>query len=143
MVLGARFERFRCSAPIRTTVTCTRDSVCHSVWSGYFTSGSLAQTHRAHVGMSFPVALLRGLLGLTVFLGIAVLFSTNRRAINWRLVAAGVGLQVVFAVLVLKTGPGAVVFNVLATFFETQPDVDKAGRVAAHLGAGAYLGIFA
>jgi CNT family concentrative nucleoside transporter len=69
--------------------------------------------------MSFPVALLRGLLGLTVFLGIAVLFSTNRKAINWRLVAVGIGLQVVFAVLVLKTGPGAAVFNVLATFFET------------------------
>ena len=69
--------------------------------------------------MSFPVALLRGLFGLTVFLGIAVLFSTNRRAINWRLVAVGIGLQVVFAVLVLKTGPGAAVFNVLATFFET------------------------
>jgi CNT family concentrative nucleoside transporter len=69
--------------------------------------------------MSFPVALLRGCIGLAVFLGIAVLFSTNRRAINWRLVATGVGLQVVFAVLVLKTGPGAAAFDALATFFET------------------------
>ncbi len=69
--------------------------------------------------MSFSVALLRGLFGIAVFLGIAVLFSTNRRAINWRLVASGIGLQLVFAVLVLKTGPGEVVFDTLATFFDT------------------------
>ncbi|MFB6272810.1 MAG: NupC/NupG family nucleoside CNT transporter [Salinibacter sp.] len=67
--------------------------------------------------MSFPVALLRGVFGVAVFLGIAVLFSTNRKAINWRLVAVGIGLQVVFAILVLKTGPGETVFNTLAWFF--------------------------
>jgi CNT family concentrative nucleoside transporter len=69
--------------------------------------------------MSFPVALLRGFVGVAVFLGIAVLFSTNRRAINWRLVATGLGLQLVFALLVLKTGPGEAVFDALATFFDT------------------------
>jgi CNT family concentrative nucleoside transporter len=67
--------------------------------------------------MPLSVALLRGLIGLAVFIGIAVLFSTNRRAINWRLVAAGIGLQVVFALLVLKTTPGEVVFDTLATLF--------------------------
>ena len=51
--------------------------------------------------MPLSVALLRGLIGLAVFIGIAVLFSTNRRAINWRLVAAGIVLQIVFALLVL------------------------------------------
>ncbi|MBS1798964.1 MAG: NupC/NupG family nucleoside CNT transporter [Acidobacteria bacterium] len=43
-----------------------------------------------------------GLLGLTVFLGIAYVFSTNRRAIRWRTVAWGLGLQVLFAFLVIK-----------------------------------------
>ncbi len=69
--------------------------------------------------MSFSVALLRGLIGVVVFLGIAVLFSTNRRAINWRLVGMGLGLQIVFAILVLKTGPGELVFDTLASFFDT------------------------
>jgi len=69
--------------------------------------------------MSFPVALLRGLIGVVTFLGIATLFSTNRKAINWRLVATGIGLQLVFALLVLKTGPGEMVFDTLATFFDT------------------------
>jgi CNT family concentrative nucleoside transporter len=67
--------------------------------------------------MSFPVALLRGLFGITVFLSIAVLFSTNRRAINWRLVGIGVGLQLIFALLVLKTGPGEALFDGIASLF--------------------------
>jgi CNT family concentrative nucleoside transporter len=67
--------------------------------------------------MSFPVALLRGLFGIAVFLSIAVLFSTNRRAINWRLVGIGVGLQLIFALLVLKTGPGEALFDGIASLF--------------------------
>ena len=69
--------------------------------------------------MSFPIALLRGVLGIAVFVGLAVLFSTNRKAINWRLVGMGLGLQLVFALLVLKTAPGEMVFDTIATFFDT------------------------
>jgi CNT family concentrative nucleoside transporter len=53
------------------------------------------------------------ILGAVVILGIAYLFSTNRRAINWTTVAWGLGLQIVFAVLVLKTGAGQQVFSTL------------------------------
>ena len=67
--------------------------------------------------MPLSVALLRGLFGLAVFLGIAVLFSTNRKAIDWKLVGIGVGLQIVFALLVLKTGPGELVFDAIASGF--------------------------
>jgi len=49
--------------------------------------------------------LLRGVLGILVMLGIAVLFSTNRKAINWRLVLIGISLQILVAVLVLQV-PG-------------------------------------
>lgn len=48
------------------------------------------------------VALLRGLLGLTAILGIAFLLSNNKRRINWRLVATGLGLQIVLAIFILK-----------------------------------------
>lgn len=67
--------------------------------------------------MSFPVALVRGLIGVAVLLGIAVLFSRNRRAINWQLVGIGLGLQLLFALLILKTGPGQFVFDAIATAF--------------------------
>jgi concentrative nucleoside transporter, CNT family len=52
--------------------------------------------------MDLLVSVLRGLLGLTVILGIAFALSTNRRAINLRTVAGGLLLQLVFAVLFLK-----------------------------------------
>ncbi len=47
------------------------------------------------------ISLLRGILGLFLILGIAVLFSNNRRRISWRLVGMGVLIQVVFAVFIL------------------------------------------
>src|SRR4051812_46037008 len=43
-----------------------------------------------------------GLLGIVVILGIAFLFSNNKKRINLRLVLSGLTLQVVIAVLVLK-----------------------------------------
>ncbi len=45
--------------------------------------------------------IVQGLLGIAVFLGIAVLFSENRRAIPWRVVGVGLVLQFVLAALVL------------------------------------------
>ncbi len=59
----------------------------------------------------------RGLLGLTVFLAIAVAFSANRRAINWRLVGMGLALQFVFAALVLHVGPVRAVIEAVGAFF--------------------------
>ena len=47
------------------------------------------------------ISLLRGVLGLVLILGIAILFSNNRRRISWRLVGMGVLIQVVFAVFIL------------------------------------------
>jgi len=46
-----------------------------------------------------------------------VLFSSDRRNINWRLVAIGVGLQLIFALLVLKTTPGQVLFEGVGAAF--------------------------
>src|SRR5213595_1828689 len=53
------------------------------------------------------------LFGAVVILGIAVGFSNNRRAINWTTVAWGLGLQIVFALIVLKTTIGQRVFATL------------------------------
>ena len=45
---------------------------------------------------------LTGILGLLTMLLLAWLFSTNRRAIRWRTVAWGLGLQLCFAFVVLR-----------------------------------------
>lgn len=50
----------------------------------------------------FIIALLRGILGLSVIIGIAYAFSRHRRQIDWRMVGAGLFLQITFAVLILK-----------------------------------------
>src|SRR5271165_6198223 len=52
-----------------------------------------------------------GILGLLTMLGLAYAFSTNRRAINKKTVAWGLGLQVVFAVFVLKIEIGRILFQ--------------------------------
>jgi len=56
------------------------------------------------------------LLGAVVILLIAVAFSTNRRAIRWSTVAWGLGLQIVFAIIVLKTSIGQTVFETLGKY---------------------------
>lgn len=47
-----------------------------------------------------------GLFGLAVLVGIAWLFSNNKKAVDWRLVLTGIALQIGFAALVLLV-PGA------------------------------------
>jgi concentrative nucleoside transporter, CNT family len=54
---------------------------------------------------------LQPLVGLIVILGLAYALSTNRRAIDRRTVAWGLSLQVIFALLVLKTTAGQAVFQ--------------------------------
>jgi CNT family concentrative nucleoside transporter len=60
---------------------------------------------------------LRGLLGIAVFIGIAVALSENRRAIDRRLVATGLVLQLVFAALVIHVGPVRFLVEALGGFF--------------------------
>jgi len=57
---------------------------------------------------------LQPLTGLIVIMTIAYCFSTNRRAIDTRTVAWGLSLQIIFALIVLKTSWGRLVFQKLA-----------------------------
>lgn len=63
------------------------------------------------------VDILFGIFGLAVLVGIAFIFSNNKRKIDWRLVGTGVGLQLLFALFVLLTPWGSTVFNALSAFF--------------------------
>jgi concentrative nucleoside transporter, CNT family len=62
------------------------------------------------------LGIFQPIFGAIVILGIAYAFSTARRAINWTTVAWGLGLQVVFALIVLKTSLGQRVFSTLGTY---------------------------
>ena len=54
---------------------------------------------------------MTGLLGLLTMLTLAYLFSTNRRAIRVKTVAWGLGLQIAFAIFVLKLEVGRWLFT--------------------------------
>jgi len=72
-------------------------------------------------------SILFGIFGLAVLLTIAMLFSPNRKAINWRLVGSGIGLQLLFALMVLKTQWGARLFEALSKIFVTIISFTNAG----------------
>lgn len=57
---------------------------------------------------------LTGLLGLLTMMSLAFLFSTNRRAIRYKTIVWGLGLQIVFAFLVLRWEAGRNAFQWLA-----------------------------
>jgi concentrative nucleoside transporter, CNT family len=52
-----------------------------------------------------------GILGLLAMLGLAYAFSTNRKAIRFKTVAWGLGLQLVFALFVLRSEVGRQIFQ--------------------------------
>ncbi len=61
--------------------------------------------------------ILKGIFGLACLIGIAWLFSNNRRSVDWKLVATGVSLQIAFAALVLLVPGGKDVFDALGKGF--------------------------
>jgi CNT family concentrative nucleoside transporter len=56
---------------------------------------------------------LSGVLGMALFLFVGYLLSRNRKAINWRTIGWGLGLQIAFAVFVLRVPFGIELFKTL------------------------------
>jgi len=56
---------------------------------------------------------VHGIIGIGVILGIAWLFSNNKRRVNWRLVGVGLAIQAVFGILVIKGNELGEVFSPL------------------------------
>ena len=60
-----------------------------------------------------------GILGLVILLSIAFGFSSNRKEVDWKLVASGLGLQLFFATLVILVPGGKRFFEGLSRIFVT------------------------
>ena len=76
--------------------------------------GAEIQAPGAPAPPSGPVSLatrLSGLVGLALILAIGILLSHNRRAIRWRVIAWGLGLQLLFAIFVLRIPAGQALFR--------------------------------
>jgi len=68
-----------------------------------------------------------GILGILVLLAIAVAMSNNRKSIPWRLVIWGLGLQLIFAIIILKTPIGQPFFGVVDTAIKKLLSFSDAG----------------
>jgi CNT family concentrative nucleoside transporter len=67
-------------------------------------------------GFSFT-SLWRGVLGMITLIFIAFLFSSNRRAVNWKTVGIGLAFQLVIAIGVLKVGFIKTIFEFVGKIF--------------------------
>jgi concentrative nucleoside transporter, CNT family len=70
----------------------------------------------ASQGFTFE-GLMRGLLGMIALIAIAWAFSSNRRAVSWKVVGIGLGMQVFLAIGVLKIGFIQAFFEFIGTLF--------------------------
>jgi len=73
--------------------------------------------------------LLRGIPGIIVFLLIAWGMSSNRKLVKWRIVAIGIGLQFLIAILVLNVPFVASGFAYVGKFFVQISEFTKEGSV--------------
>jgi CNT family concentrative nucleoside transporter len=58
-----------------------------------------------------------GLFGLAVLISVAFAFSQNKKSVDWRQIGAGIGLQIVFAVIVIIVPGGREFFDAISRVF--------------------------
>ncbi len=66
-------------------------------------------------------------IGLWILVALAWLMSSHKRRMNWRLILSGIGLQLLFGVLVLWTTPGRIFFDAAREFITRVISFSDAG----------------
>ncbi len=90
--------------------------------------------------------LFRGLLGMLSLIGIAWVFSANRKAISWKVVGIGLAIQLLLAFSILQVPPVQYFFELVGKVFVVILDFSKAGTeflFAGFLDTSTYGFIFA
>jgi concentrative nucleoside transporter, CNT family len=77
--------------------------------------------------MDLLISVGRGLLGMAVLIAIGYFFSSNRKAINWKMVGIGLGAQLVLALSVLYVPFIKTIFEFIGGIFVLLLDFTKAG----------------
>ncbi len=80
----------------------------------------------ASQGFSFS-SIWRGILGMITLVFIAFLFSSNRKAINWKVVGIGLAFQLIIAIGVLKVEFIKLIFEFIGGLFVSILDFTRAG----------------
>ncbi len=77
--------------------------------------------------MDLLISIGRGLLGMTALIAIGYFFSSNRKAINWKMVGIGLSAQLVLALCVLYVPFIKTIFEFIGGIFVLLLDFTKAG----------------
>jgi concentrative nucleoside transporter, CNT family len=75
------------------------------------------------------MAILRGIIGITVLLAIAYLLSSKRTAVRWKTVFIGLALQFMLAFGVLRIEWVKQVFNIMGSFFTAILEFTESGSL--------------
>ncbi len=122
---------------MRLNITVQNDSVLKlkhrgEVWafkSGNKPKQAVLATEKKLIGssgFSFE-SLTRGALGMIMLVLIAFLFSSNKRAVNWKTVGIGLGVQLILAIGVLKISVVKSAFEFVGQLFIKVLDFTRAG----------------
>ena len=68
-----------------------------------------------------------GVFGLAVLISVAFAFSRHKKSIDWKQVAAGIGLQIVFAIIVIMVPGGREFFDFISRIFVKTIDFAMVG----------------
>ncbi|NVN19685.1 Na+ dependent nucleoside transporter [Muricauda sp. HICW] len=104
------------------------DSLNVAIGSTITENIAVQQTAEIIPNQGFTITtLLRGALGMAVLILISFLFSSNRKAINWKTVGIGLSLQILIAIGVLKVPFVQYIFEQVGSIFVSILDFTRAG----------------
>jgi len=94
---------------------------------GYAQTDSIVIAEIEKVGSFDVMGIVRGLFGMAVLIGIAYLFSLNRRAVSWKVVGVGLSIQLALAICVLYVPFVQLIFEFMGKLFTLVLDFTKVG----------------
>ncbi len=121
--------KYRITSLTDSTLVLTKGEVSYSLLSERVEEQPvIAKVDGLVPSKGFSVSsLIRGVIGMLVLLIIAYLFSSNRKAINWKTVGIGLGAQLLLAIGVLKIGFVQAAFEFVGQIFVNILDFTRAG----------------
>jgi concentrative nucleoside transporter, CNT family len=90
------------------------------------TGAEVLSVDRKAFSFSFMV-IVRGLFGMLILIAIAWVFSVNRKAVSWKLVGIGLGIQILLAIGILQVPAIQYFFELGGKVFVKILDFSKAG----------------
>ena len=120
-------KRFRIETKTDSTLTLKKGEKAYS----FFSSNKVKKETKSselipNQGLT-ALGLGRGILGMLCLLAVAFIFSSNRKAINWKTVGLGLSAQLVLAVGVLKVPFVKAAFEFVGNLFVLVLDFTRAG----------------